>query len=59
MVVMASVFVLLGDHWKASVYQLGQTLRWAYGAGVVMKLGGIARLEVNYCVPVQVQKGDR
>jgi len=34
------------------------SLRVAYGAGLVLRLG-IARLELNYTVPVLAQKGDR
>ncbi|ELT89869.1 hypothetical protein CAPTEDRAFT_156414 [Capitella teleta] len=37
---------------------LVQTLRWSYGAGIVMKIGGFARMELNYCWPMGVQKGD-
>ena len=38
---------------------LMDTLRLTYGAGVVLKLGGVARLELNYCIPVKIQPGDR
>lgn len=34
------------------------SVRLAYGAGLVLRLG-IARLELNYSVPVWAQKGDR
>ncbi|KAK2509001.1 hypothetical protein MC885_002379 [Smutsia gigantea] len=34
-------------------------IRWSYGAGIVLRLGNIARLELNYCVPMGVQTGDR
>lgn len=45
--------------WKDNLVGLAETLRLSYGAGIVLRLGGIARLEVNYCVPVRTQKGDR
>lgn len=31
----------------------------AYGAGIVLMMGNIARLELNYVVPVRAQTGDR
>nr|CAD7393204.1 unnamed protein product [Timema cristinae] len=30
----------------------------AYGAGVAIKLGQMARVEFNYCIPVSLRKGD-
>lgn len=44
--------------WRDNLSGLAETLRLSYGAGIVLRLGGIARLEVNYCVPVRSQKGD-
>jgi len=38
---------------------MADTLRLSYGAGVVLRLGGIARLEFNYCVPVKASSNDR
>jgi len=38
---------------------MADTVRWSYGAGLVLRLGGIARLELNYVVPVKVQPSDR
>lgn len=32
--------------------------RYSFGAGVMLMLGGMARLEVNYCVPKNAQPGD-
>jgi outer membrane protein insertion porin family len=34
-------------------------LRLSYGLGVAFKLGGIARVELNYCVPVRSDRSDR
>ena len=36
-----------------------RNFRLSYGIGLVMSLGGIARVEVNYCCPLRAQKGDR
>ncbi|XP_074659888.1 sorting and assembly machinery component 50 homolog B-like isoform X2 [Tubulanus polymorphus] len=43
---------------KYNLAHLAQGLRLAYGAGLVLKMGGIARLELNYCFPVKSQQGD-
>eukprot|EP00794_Sanderia_malayensis_P004454 gene4454-5045_t len=32
--------------------------RWSYGVGIMMMLGGIARLEVNYCIPRNTKTSD-
>lgn len=34
-------------------------MRLSYGAGLAMNLGGFARVELNYCIPLLLQKGDR
>ena len=44
---------------KGSVTALGQTMRWSYGVGLVLYLAQVARLELNYVVPMGVQKGDK
>ena len=36
-----------------------RNFRLSYGIGLVMSLGGIARVEINYCCPLRAQKGDR
>ena len=33
--------------------------RLSYGIGLALKLGGIARVELNYCIPIRAQRGDR
>jgi len=38
---------------------LRENLRWAYGLGLILRVGQVARLELNYCVPVSAQNGDR
>ncbi|CAH1786233.1 unnamed protein product [Owenia fusiformis] len=41
-----------------NLQQLVDTVRLTYGMGVVLNLGGVARLELNYCIPVKSQPGD-
>lgn len=51
--------VCTGDGPRAHLQKLAECIRWSYGAGIVLRLGNIARLELNYCVPMGVQSGDR
>ncbi|KAF3855185.1 hypothetical protein F7725_023240 [Dissostichus mawsoni] len=44
---------------KAHLKKLAECIRWSYGVGIVLRLGNIARLELNYCIPMGVQSGDR
>ncbi|KAL3841678.1 hypothetical protein ACJMK2_019790 [Sinanodonta woodiana] len=37
---------------------LGENVRLAYGLGVVLRLGGVARLELNYVIPKWLQSCD-
>ncbi|XP_069758391.1 sorting and assembly machinery component 50 homolog, partial [Narcine bancroftii] len=48
-----------GDSPNAHMQKLLECIRWSYGAGIVLRLGNIARLELNYCIPMGVQSGDR
>ncbi|XP_045146717.1 sorting and assembly machinery component 50 homolog [Echinops telfairi] len=48
-----------GEGPKAHIRKLAECIRWSYGAGIVLRLGNIARLELNYCIPMGVQGGDR
>lgn len=48
-----------GDGPNAHLQKLAECIRWSYGAGIVLRLGNIARLELNYCIPMGVQSGDR
>ncbi|KAJ6666374.1 hypothetical protein lerEdw1_000647 [Lerista edwardsae] len=48
-----------GEGPKAHLRKLAEYIRWSYGAGIVLRLGNIARLELNYCIPMGVQSGDR
>uniref|UniRef100_A0A4W4GYF1 Bacterial surface antigen (D15) domain-containing protein n=1 Tax=Electrophorus electricus TaxID=8005 RepID=A0A4W4GYF1_ELEEL len=48
-----------GEGPRAHLSRLAECIRWSYGAGIVLRLGNIARLELNYCIPMGVQSGDR
>nr|XP_023668455.1 sorting and assembly machinery component 50 homolog [Paramormyrops kingsleyae] len=48
-----------GEGPRSHLQKLAECIRWSYGAGIVLRLGNIARLELNYCVPMGVQSGDR
>ncbi|XP_062374137.1 sorting and assembly machinery component 50 homolog B [Sardina pilchardus] len=48
-----------GEGPRAHLQKLAECIRWSYGAGIVLRLGNIARLELNYCIPMGVQNGDR
>ncbi|KAI4825388.1 hypothetical protein KUCAC02_021071 [Chaenocephalus aceratus] len=48
-----------GEGPKAHLKKLAECIRWSYGVGIVLRLGNIARLELNYCIPMGVQSGDR
>ena len=36
-----------------------RNFRMSYGLGIVMSLGGIARVELNYCYPLRAQRSDK
>lgn len=41
-----------------NVKGLSEEFRLAYGAGIVLMMGNVARLELNYVVPIRAQTGD-
>ena len=47
------------NSWQDHVNELRETLRWSYGAGVVLRLGRIARFELNYVIPQTALATDR
>lgn len=49
----------VGEGPRAHLQKLSECIRWSYGAGIILRLGNIARLELNYCFPMGVQSGDR
>lgn len=53
----------VGSYWlsgnlQRDVETLTQDFRLSYGLGLALKLGGVARIELNYCVPVKACRGD-
>jgi len=51
-------FWLSGDV-QRDIDMLTQDFRLSYGLGLAVKLGGIARIELNYCIPVKASRGDK
>jgi len=54
----------VGSFWLSGNLQrdidaLTQNFRLSYGLGLAVKLGGIARVELNYCIPVKSSRGDK
>ncbi|XP_064635465.1 sorting and assembly machinery component 50 homolog isoform X2 [Lineus longissimus] len=43
---------------RQTLEHLYKTMRLSYGAGIVLRMGRIARMELNYCIPFKVQAGD-
>ncbi|KAG2459920.1 SAM5A protein, partial [Polypterus senegalus] len=54
-----AISIMVGEGPHAHLQKLAECIRWSYGAGIVLRLGNIARLELNYCIPMGVQSGDR
>ncbi|XP_068228320.1 sorting and assembly machinery component 50 homolog isoform X2 [Palaemon carinicauda] len=50
---------VLTDNYKQNLHTLLRDMRMSYGAGLAMSLGGFARVELNYCIPLLLQRGDR
>ena len=51
--------VSASHQWRENLSSLTDAVRWSYGAGLVLRLGGVARLELNYVVPMKLQSSDR
>ena len=45
----------VGQNIDAAIYNF----RLSYGIGLALRLGGIARIELNYCVPLRAQSSDK
>lgn len=55
-------FVTAGNMTNASTNlaeELSSNVRLSYGLGLAFKLGGVARIELNYCIPVRAVTGDK
>ncbi|XP_076057434.1 sorting and assembly machinery component 50 homolog A isoform X2 [Oratosquilla oratoria] len=50
---------IMTDDYKKNLETLVRDMRLSYGAGLAMNLGGFARVELNYCIPFLLQRGDR
>ncbi|XP_027231761.1 sorting and assembly machinery component 50 homolog isoform X1 [Penaeus vannamei] len=50
---------VMTDDYKENLQTLIRDMRLSYGAGLAMSLGGFARVELNYCIPLLLQRGDR
>lgn len=48
-----------GDDYQENLKTLLTNVRLAYGAGIVLRIGQVARFELNYVVPTGLQPGDR
>lgn len=51
-------FLFSADDYNHNLEVLGQNMRVAYGIGIAMKVGDIARVELNYCIPLTHQRSD-
>ncbi|GLH12382.1 hypothetical protein R5R35_011696 [Gryllus longicercus] len=49
----------LGDDYHENWKILSKDFRMAYGLGLALRLGQMARVELNYCIPVQIRRGDQ
>lgn len=49
----------LTEDFKQNLEALSRNLRWSVGAGVVLSVGHLARVELNYCLPMKAESGDR
>lgn len=49
----------LTDDMQHNIKLLTTDIRIAYGVGICLRIGQMARLELNYCVPLSFQKGDQ
>uniref|UniRef100_T1JDX0 Bacterial surface antigen (D15) domain-containing protein n=1 Tax=Strigamia maritima TaxID=126957 RepID=T1JDX0_STRMM len=47
-----------GEDYHDNLTMLLDGLRVAYGIGLVLRIGQVARFELNYCFPLRVQKHD-
>ncbi|GAB6019430.1 hypothetical protein CHUAL_001011 [Chamberlinius hualienensis] len=52
-------FSIAGNDLQQFVNSLLERRRLTVGGGLVVRLGSIARLEINYCVPMSLEAGDR
>jgi outer membrane protein insertion porin family len=53
------VCIITGQEMPTSLKAVTKTMRLAYGMGVTLRLGQMARVELNYCIPVLFQREDQ
>ena len=46
------------DDYNHNLEVLGQNMRLTYGIGIAMRVGDLARVELNYCIPHSYQRSD-
>lgn len=46
------------DNIEETLNELRENIRIAYGLGVAVRIGQMARIELNYCIPLAYQRGD-
>ncbi|XP_006819162.1 sorting and assembly machinery component 50 homolog A-like [Saccoglossus kowalevskii] len=49
----------LDDPWNKNKDKKLENFRWSYGVGLVVRFGRIARMELNYCVPMRAANSDK
>lgn len=49
--------MIVGEH--NLMEALAANVRISYGLGLALRLGNMARVEVNYCFPYMYEKGDQ
>jgi len=54
----------IGNFWLTGDFRrdrdaLTEDVRLSYGLGLAVRLGGVARIELNYCLPVKAARGDK
>ncbi|XP_046364169.2 sorting and assembly machinery component 50 homolog [Haliotis rufescens] len=50
--------ISLNSDIRENFCHMAETFRWAYGGGIVLRMGRVARMELNYVIPMQAQRGD-
>lgn len=53
-----NVASLTGEDDETLFKQLSENVRLAYGIGIAIRLGQMARFEINYCIPHSFDKQD-
>ena len=46
-------------HWSHNLDEAIRNFRLSYGVGLAIRFGSVARIELNYCLPIRAQRGDK